>query len=153
MAKHFNFEVIPLPNVPLGPRLMTNSVRPQSILVVDDEPLIANTLVAILRTKNYTAQAAYNGYEAMEIAERMLPDILLTDVMMPDMNGIDLAIAFTELIPNCKVLLISGHAYLGHLLEDTRCSVHNFPLLSKPIHPEELLAEISSLTQPAGSAA
>jgi CheY-like chemotaxis protein len=153
MAKHFHFEVIPLPSVPPGPRLMTNSACPQSILVVDDEPLIANTLVAILRAKNYAATAAYSGHEAMEIAEGMLPDILLTDVMMPDMNGIDLAIAFTELIPDCKVLLISGHAYLGQLLEDPQYTVHNFPLLSKPIHPDELLLEISSLTQHAGSAA
>jgi YesN/AraC family two-component response regulator len=132
---------------------MTNSISPQSILVVDDEPLIANTLVAILRTKNYTAQAAYNGNEAMEIAERMLPDILLTDVMMPDMNGIDLAVAFRGLVPDCKVLLFSGHAHLDHLLEDPLYTVHNFPLLSKPIHPDELLAEISSLTGPVGSAA
>ena len=153
MAKHFHFEVIPLPNVPLGPRLMTNSACPQSILVVDDEPLIANTLVAILRTKNYTACAAYSGHEAMEIAEGMLPDILLTDVMMPGMSGIDLAVSFAELIPACKVLLFSGHAHLDHMLEDPRYTVHNFHLLSKPIHPDELLAELSSLTQTAGSAA
>jgi YesN/AraC family two-component response regulator len=153
MAKHFNFEVIPLPNVPPGPHLVTNSSRRQSILVVDDEPLIADTLVAILRTKNYAANAAYNGYEAIGIAEQMLPDILLTDVMMPGMNGIDLAVAFRELVPDCRVLLFSGHAHLGHLLEDPRCAVHDFPLLPKPIHPEELLAHISNLAQATGSAA
>src|SRR5271167_1979914 len=108
MAKHFNFEVIPLPDVPPGPRLMTNALRPQTILVVDDDPLIADTLVAILRSKNYAASAAYNGLDAMMSAELAPPDILITDVMMPGMNGIDLAVSVRSLIPNCAVLLFSG---------------------------------------------
>ena len=100
MAKHFNFEVIPLPNVPAGPHLMTNTPRLQTILVVDDEPLIADTLVAILRSKNYAASAAYNGLDAIMSAELAPPDILITDVMMPGMNGIDLAVSVKSLIPD-----------------------------------------------------
>ena len=153
MAKHFNFEVIPLPDVPLGPHLMTNAPRPQTILVVDDEPLIADTLVAILRSKNYAASAAYNGLDAIMSAELTPPDILITDVMMPGMNGIDLAVSVRSLIPNCAVLLFSGHANLNHWLEDPRSAVHDFPLLSKPIHPDELLAQISSIMTVSGSAA
>jgi YesN/AraC family two-component response regulator len=153
MAKHFNFEVIPLPNVPAGPRLLTIAPRRQTILVVDDEPLIADTLVAILRSKNYAASAAYNGLDAIMSAELTRPDILITDVMMPGMNGIDLAVSVKSLIPDCAVLLFSGHANLNHLLEDPRSAVHDFPLLSKPIHPDELLAQISSIITVSGSAA
>ena len=153
MAKHFNFEVIPLPDVPPGPCLITNIRRQHTILVVDDEPLIANTLVTILRTKGFAASAAYNAPEAIRSAEQMAPDVLLTDVMMPGMNGIELAIALKELVPDCAVILFSGHAYINNLLDDPRCAEYNFPLLSKPIHPDELLAHISSLTETADSAA
>ena len=144
--RDFNFEVIPLPEVPPVPFLMTDAPRLQTILVVDDEPLIADTLVAILRSKKYAASAAYSGADAMKFAELIPPDILLTDVMMPGMNGIDLAVAVKALSPDCAVLLFSGHAHLSHLLDDPRCAVHDFPLLSKPIHPDELLRHINSLT-------
>jgi YesN/AraC family two-component response regulator len=153
MAKHFNFEVIPLPDVPLGPHLMRYTPRPLSVLIVDDEPLIADTLAAILRTKGYAASSVYNGSDAIVSAEMAPPDILITDVMMPAMNGIDLAVTVRSLIPNCAVLLFSGHANLNPWLEDPRSAVHDFPLLSKPIHPDELLTHISRLTEPAGSVA
>ena len=153
MTRQFNFEVIPLPEVPLGPMLMTNTRRARHILVVDDEPLIANTLVTILRSKGFAASAAYNAREAMHSAVELAPDVLLTDVMMPEMNGVELAIALKELAPDCAVILFSGHAYINNIVDDPRCAKYNFPLLSKPIHPDELLAHIFGLTEPTGAIA
>jgi YesN/AraC family two-component response regulator len=153
MAKHFNFEVIPLPDVPLGRPQLTYTPRPLSVLIVDDEPLIADTLAVILRRKGYASSAVYNGVDAIMSAEMAPPDILITDVMMPGMNGIDLAVSVKALIPDCAVLLFSGHANLNHLLEDPRSAVHDFPLLSKPIHPDELLGHIYSLTEATSSVA
>jgi CheY-like chemotaxis protein len=72
----------------------------------------------------------------------MAPDLLLTDVVMPQLSGIDLAIQTRELYPNCKVLLFSGQPAITGMLEEARASGHNFEVLAKPIHPGELLEKI-----------
>jgi FixJ family two-component response regulator len=67
---------------------------------------------------------------------------LLSDVIMPVLTGIELAIQMRERCPNCKVLLISGHpATVGHL-ETARANGHDFQALAKPVHPAELLERI-----------
>ena len=144
MPKHLNFEVVPLSQVPSTlPTAQTPNLR--VVLVVDDEPLIANTLVAILRKQNYAATAAYNAAEALAIAKIIPPDYLITDILMPRMTGIDLAIAIKESIPDCKILLFSGHVNVTQLEDDPRCAAYDFPMLSKPIHPDILLANLASL--------
>jgi DNA-binding NtrC family response regulator len=145
MPKHLNFKVVPLSEVPSKFPAPESSTLPV-ILVVDDEPLIANTLVAILRKQNYAATAAYNAEEALAIAKIIPPDYLITDILMPRMTGIDLAIAIKESIPDCKVLLFSGHVNVIHLEDDPRCAAYDFPVLSKPIHPDVLLACIANLS-------
>jgi YesN/AraC family two-component response regulator len=144
MPKHLHFEIVPLSEVPSKLSSLDSSALPV-VLVVDDEPLIANTLVAILRKQNYAATAAYNAEEALAIAKVIPPDYLITDILMPRMTGIDLAIAVKELTPDCKVLLFSGHVNVIHLEDDPRCAAYDFPMLSKPIHPDVLLANLASL--------
>jgi YesN/AraC family two-component response regulator len=144
MPKHLHFEVIPLSQVPSRLPAPETAALPV-VLVVDDEPLIANTLVAILRKQNYAATAAYNAEEALAIAKIIPPDYLITDILMPRMTGIDLAIAIKELTPDCKVLLFSGHANAIHLEDDPRYAAYDFPMLAKPIHPDVLLANLACL--------
>jgi YesN/AraC family two-component response regulator len=144
MPKHLNFEIVPLSEVPSKLPQPETSTLPV-VLVVDDEPLIADTLVKILRKQNYAAHAAYNAEEALAIAKVIPPDYLITDILMPRMTGIDLAIAVKELTPDCKVLLFSGHVNIIHLEDDPRCAAYDFPMLSKPIHPDVLLANLASL--------
>jgi DNA-binding NarL/FixJ family response regulator len=64
---------------------------------------------------------------------------------MPKMNGIDLAIAVQQEIPDCKVLLFSGQAATNDLLDEAGRNGHDFAILSKPIHPSDLLAELSKV--------
>ena len=120
------------------------------ILVVDDEPVIADTLVTILNGNGFSAQAAYDGASALDLVALSPPDLLITDVSMPGMNGIDLAIKVRELFPDCKVLLFSGHAATAGLLNDVIPAGHHFELLSKPLHPRDLLDRLngSSLGSP-----
>jgi YesN/AraC family two-component response regulator len=150
MPKHLNFEIIPLSQVPSKLPTPETADLPL-VLVVDDEPIIANTLVAILRKQNYAATAAYNAEEALAIAKVIPPDYLITDILMPRMTGIDLAIAIKESTPNCKILLFSGHANCVHLEDDPRYADYHFPLLSKPIHPDVLLANLANLDSSAGT--
>jgi len=117
--------------------------RPK-VLVVDDEQVIADTLAKILDLNGYDASAVYSGTSAVETARAMQPDLIISDVIMPDMNGIDVAIKIQEFLPVCKILLFSGQAATADLLKDARARGHNFEVLAKPIHPSDLLAKLKS---------
>jgi DNA-binding response OmpR family regulator len=112
------------------------------VFVVDDETVIAQTLAVILNQAGFKAIAFDHPEKAIAAAETTTPDLLITDVVMPGMTGIELAIRFRASHPNCKVLLFSGQASTADLLEEARRKGHNFDLLSKPIHPADLLAKI-----------
>jgi len=114
------------------------------VLVVDDEAVIADTIVAILNKMGFAASAAYSGESALQMALLVPPALLLTDVVMPGMSGIELAIAVTKAIPDCKTLLFSGTAVTHDLLRDANAKGHQFTLLQKPVHPKDLLAAMSN---------
>jgi DNA-binding NtrC family response regulator len=117
--------------------------------VVDDERVIASTVAMILNMSGFSASAFFSAEEAIAVAdENGPPNLLITDVAMPGMNGIDLAIRFEEQHPSCKVLLFSGQAVTGHLLDVAKDQGHNFTLLTKPVHPTDLLAAINDLGVP-----
>lgn len=112
------------------------------ILVVDDERLIADTIVAILRQDGFEAIAAYSGNQAIEEATTYRPDIMLSDFYMPDINGLEAARLVRGLCPNVKVFLLSGQASALDLLSDPEQHEFDYQLLAKPIHPDVLLAKI-----------
>jgi DNA-binding NtrC family response regulator len=116
-----------------------------TVFVVDDESIIALTLSMILNQSGFRARGFLSAEEAIQAAESECPDLLITDVLMPGMNGIDLAIRFESLYPDCKVLLLSGHGMTGNLLDDARVQGHNFQILGKPAHPEDLMTAIMEL--------
>ncbi|WP_263350216.1 response regulator [Acidicapsa acidisoli] len=117
------------------------------VFVVDDEFIIASTLATILQRNGFDAIAFTDPLEALSAAEQQAPDLLITDVVMPTLSGIDLAIRVKELSPQCKVLLFSGQAATANLLEVARTNGHDFELLSKPIHPTDLLRKIRNVTE------
>jgi CheY-like chemotaxis protein len=115
------------------------------IFVVDDEYVIASTLAVLLDINGFSARAFTQPGEALSAAHEEAPDLLLTDVAMPGLSGIDLAIRIKALHPGCKILLFSGQARSLDLLEDARQRGHYFRLLAKPVHPSELLLEVEML--------
>jgi DNA-binding NtrC family response regulator len=116
-----------------------------TVFVVDDESIIALTLSMILNQSGFRARGFLSAEEAIQAAESECPDLLITDVLMPGMNGIDLAIRFESLCPDCKVLLLSGHGNTSNLLDDARLQGHSFQILAKPAHPEDLMTAIMEL--------
>ena len=114
------------------------------VLVVDDEQVIADTLAKILDLNGYDASAVYSGTAAVESARALQPDLVISDVIMQDMNGIEAAINIRGFLPSCKILLFSGQAATADLLENARAQGHEFEILAKPVHPSDLLAKLKS---------
>jgi DNA-binding NtrC family response regulator len=132
--------------VPLGEAAEMVADRPM-VMVVDDEPLVADTLAMILTHAGYHAVRAYDARTALEIASMGAPDLLISDVAMPEMNGVELALAMVALSPDCKVVLFSGHARSVDLVRAYDAG-HEFPLMAKPMHPLEMLGQVAkSLTR------
>jgi DNA-binding response OmpR family regulator len=117
------------------------------VFVVDDEAVIATTLGMILSQQGFDAHPFHLPLEALRAAREEAPDLLISDVMMPLLSGIELAIQMREHCPDCKVLLFSGQAATSHLLEDARASGHDFEVLSKPVHPGDLLKKIRTVIE------
>ena len=144
MSPDLKFEVISRSQVPSNGSTQSTEQRGPVILVVDDERIIADTLSIILTKRGFSVVTAYNAEAALELTECVPPQLLLSDVMMgPGMDGTQLALEVVSAFPRCKVLLFSGHSATRDLLEKTRELGHNFTLLTKPIHPSELLARIN----------
>jgi CheY-like chemotaxis protein len=115
------------------------------ILVVDDEPNLASTLATIFESQSYQTATAFSGEEAVQLACSFQPDCIVSDVMMGAMNGIDAAIEILAVLPQCKVLFISGNAGYGDHRGNARAKGFDFEVLAKPIPPRELLARISQI--------
>jgi DNA-binding NtrC family response regulator len=117
----------------------------RKVLVVDDEQIIADSLRLIFLTNGYEALSAYSAEEATEIIVEWLPDLIIIDVILPGMNGIELAVVVSQQFPNCRVLLFSGQATTADLLTDAANRGHRFEILAKPVHPNEMLAAAQRL--------
>jgi DNA-binding NtrC family response regulator len=115
------------------------------IFVVDDEKAISETLAIILRMSGFTVTSFTNPLDALEKAPTKLPSLLLSDVFMPELSGVDLAVQIKEKCPDCKILLFSGQAETFDLLRAAREQGYDFPLVAKPVHPVDLLVRIRDL--------
>jgi YesN/AraC family two-component response regulator len=84
---------------------------------------------------------------ALDAAKSKSPDLLLSDVVMPEMSGIELAIQIRLLCPDCKVLLFSGQASTRSLLTEAMEAGHDFAFLLKPVHPKDLLKKLREVLE------
>ncbi|NYF80526.1 response regulator [Granulicella arctica] len=144
MSAKLNFKVVSLSEVPLNGQTDIVGRRHSVVLVVDDERVIADTLSIILSKSGYKALTAYDGVGALEAARNIRPDLLITDVVMPGMTGIELAMTLRQTVPECRVLLFSGQAATVDLLERAREAGHDFTILTKPVPPHDMLRQVSA---------
>lgn len=121
---------------------MIDSPKSPHILVVDDETVIADTLTMILSMNGARAQAAYSAESALEIALELKPDILITDIRMGRMSGVELAVRLSTELPECRLILISGQSANTDLPAETAKKGYSFEFLEKPITPQRLLTHI-----------
>lgn len=134
-----SFPDLPIELHPGDPRL------PIRILIVDDEPAVTTTLKQILERAGYECSTASNGSEALTSFASFHPALVITDVIMPGMNGIELCRRVRDSYPGCIVLLLSGNAATQELLEDASGDGHTFRVLAKPVPPRQLLSVLGEL--------
>jgi CheY-like chemotaxis protein len=111
-------------------------------LVVDDEHALADLLALIFERAGYQSIATYSASEALAAMEEQLPDMIVSDVMMPGMSGVALAVHVRKSHPGIKFLLVSGHAGTEDLIEAARDDGYFLDLLAKPVLPEDLLSKV-----------
>ena len=117
----------------------SKDVIKNSVLVVDDEPNVANTVAQILREHGFESRVAYGGQEAIRKVAAQAPDIIISDVVMPHINGIEAAKAIHEMSPDTRIVLFSGQAMTNDLLQSACSQGYSFELLSKPVEIDTLL--------------
>jgi DNA-binding response OmpR family regulator len=115
------------------------------VLVVDDEHLIADTLALILNLKGFEARVAYSGEEAIETARTMEPHLVLSDVMMKEMTGVEASMEIARLFPRCQIVLFSGQASTLDVLEKARKNGHDWDVWQKPLHPSTLVERLNRI--------
>ena len=143
MTMKLKFQVVPMTEVAREDEVVLRDRSRPVVLIVDDEKVIADTLSMILSKSGFTTMTAYDGISALELAVAIAPDLIISDVMMPGMTGVELAIAVTQTLPSCRILLFSGQAATLDLLKEARRAGHDFTTLTKPVHPTDMLRRIS----------
>ena len=122
------------------------------VLVIDDEKNLADTLVWILERAGFEATAAYDGESALLRLDAFQPDVVISDVIMPGVNGIEVCTRIQARFPKCHILLFSGQTATNELLGEAREHGLTWELLAKPMDPDELLAKVTTLAQKSESA-
>jgi two-component system alkaline phosphatase synthesis response regulator PhoP len=116
----------------------------KKILVVDDEPGVCDFLKDLLQDAGYTVLTAYNGEEGLKSIQKNRPDLVLLDMHMPKMNGVEMYAKLAEMghgIPETPVLILSGHGEMRFVFE-------NLPIrgfVTKPIIPYEFLETVKQV--------
>ncbi len=121
--------------------------RVSIVFVVDDEVMISRSLAMVLQHNGFSALFFTDPREALKHIQADPPDLLISDVVMPQLSGVDLAIQTKAHSSDCEILLFSGQASTRDLLSEAHKQGHYFTLLSKPVHPEDLLREIDRLQE------
>lgn len=115
------------------------------VLVVDDEPNIADVAARVLKQEGYCTLAAYSAAEAIDILKKFDVAMILSDVNMPEVDGVELALEARRTCPRAKVLLMSGIDTTETISERPDCEDCPFQVLAKPFDRRELVSRIRKL--------
>ena len=111
------------------------------ILLVDDEEQFVESLADRLRLRNYNVTTCLNGTDAIAQLEQLNFDVVILDVQMPDINGLEVLKRIKEMKPLTEVLMLSGHAEVENAIEGMKSGAFDF--LIKPAESDELFAKIN----------
>lgn len=141
MVAAMRMEVVPLIEVPRGDLVHSEERGRGMILVVHDERVVADCMATLLRRAGFEARTAYDGTSALEIALEASPDLLVSDVGIQGIDGVQLAMAVVNSMPECRVLLFSSHETQRNV-ESARAEGYAFSSLAKPVHPASVMRQV-----------
>lgn len=121
---------------------MTGQPRKTKVLVIDDDRMVADTLAEILRLHGFSPVALYSGEEAITFVERFQPDIVLSDIRMHQVDGIETARVIRELHPECRIILFTASSVNPKTKQAIERS--GFEFLQRPLHPQHVLSALDS---------
>jgi DNA-binding NtrC family response regulator len=112
------------------------------------------TLVLVLRSAGFRAGGGVSAATALQTAELQCPDILLCDIRLGNANGVELSLDIHNLLPDCRIILMSGDTMPAKILANAHARGRDFEVLAKAMSPEELLRSVGVTTDTtaAGSA-
>lgn len=115
------------------------------VLIVDDEKLTRVTLQVELRDEGFEVWTAANGYEAVEILEREVVDVVISDVRMPSMDGLEFQGVVRQRWPDVEILFMTAFGTVATAVEAMRAGAADY--LTKPLHPEEVVSRVKRLVE------
>ena len=113
-----------------------------SILIVDDEPFILQSLSGILSDEGFEVTTATNGYEALKMIEEVAPDLVLLDVWMPGLGGLETLQEIKKNNPHIQVIIITGHGNIETAVKATKFGA--FDLIEKPLSIDKVILAINN---------
>ena len=122
---------------------MRNGNHTPLLMILDDDSAVRHTWTIIFRQQGYEVVPVEHGQAAIDAARERAPDLLLADIRLPDMTGIEAAQRVQQLAPACHVLLISGDSDSSEALAEARAQGSTFEVLPKPISPPDLIQRIA----------
>jgi DNA-binding response OmpR family regulator len=135
-------QTVPLYDVPVEGPFESRDVQRPIILIVDDEVNVADTLSLIMAKNGFAVFTAYDPESAIEMANLVPPDVLLSEIVFARTTGLNLARAVRSIAPACKILFLTrSGAAAGLLLDEAREIGLDFLEMTKPLAPIELLAQ------------
>ncbi len=111
-----------------------------TILVVDDEAAIRSSLQGILEDESYHVNLAVDGTDALAMLQKELPDLVLLDIWMPGIDGLETLSKIKELYPDLAVVMISGHGTIETAVKSTKLGAFDF--IEKPLSLEKVLVTV-----------
>ena len=113
-----------------------------TILVVDDEPSIVQSLSGLLNDEGFEVTSAGNGYEALQQIESNVPDLVLLDIWMPGIDGLETLKEIKKSNPNVHVIMITGHGNIETAVQATKLGAYDF--IEKPLNIERVMVAINN---------
>jgi two-component system nitrogen regulation response regulator NtrX len=113
-----------------------------TVLIVDDEPSILQTLSGLLSDEGFEVSTAANGYEALKIIDTESPDLVLLDIWMPGIDGIETLKEIKKDNPHIQVIIITGHGTIETAVRATKLGA--FDLIEKPLSIDKVIVAINN---------
>jgi len=114
----------------------------ETILITDDEPNIIQSLGGILSDEGFTVITADCGLKALDIVKETIPDLIILDIWMPDIDGIETLARIRELYPTLPVVMISGHGTIETAVKATKLGAYDF--IEKPLSLDKVILAVNN---------